>query len=259
MNHFILTLPLFILPFLIGIRPIPQRDLHIGLWISLYSLGNVSPLFSLIVFGAALVVFFVERQHGILFTQGPYIQRPSAQAFFIFLSALIMLCALCDSCIAYGEILKLDSQTLSYGPPCAFAGFSCGPVIFGMLSDQKGPFAATIYLTFIAMASVGFSVTGQEIPLFFPFSIFALYSAVAGAFVLIPLMIMMYFGRSQLFYAYPLLLATLSITWGFTRYAYLETWKTTKTPESYLILMVCLAAFAAVFAWSAWKNRFTLV
>lgn len=252
----LLTLMLLILPFLISKKDISQSGLYTGLWLSLFFWGRIHPLFSLLTFGAGLcyyVYFSKERTD----TPENFIpRRPGLGALIGFLAVMIMFCAFGTACSDLAPEWELHHIIQQSALILGFVGSLSGPIFFGCLSDKMGPFTAFTVLFCLAFAGVICTALSQISPYWFPFGHLLLHAVISGYFVLMPLFLLRFYGKSHLTRILPFLFLFLTGLWFCTMHYY----QTDRAlPQDYLLCMFFLLFLAVPLANYAWQNRFVLL
>lgn len=255
----LLTIMLFIMPFLLSQKEISHPGLHTGLWISLFFWGRIHAMFSIIIFGVS-VIFYAIQTKGSSPKQtsfsATWIPRSGSRPLTGFLAVLMIFCAFGNVCRDYGAALELSPIVQQSAIVLGFAGSLSGPVVFGIFSDRNGPFSAFMMLLFIGLAGVGFTALSVDHPDCFPIGSLLIQSVIGGVFTLMPQLLLRFYGRPQLSYVLPFLLLFLSGLWAAALGFYTGA---DALPQDYLLSMVFLLVMAAPLAVHSWKRRFTVL
>lgn len=261
----LLTALLFILPFFLQ-RDIPRPGLFIGLWVSLFFWGRLTPILSLLVFACALIYSVARYKTPSGQANKPYmnqqslsIKRASLPQFLLFVSALTMFCALGEVVSSYGAFIGITEPLHLQAKGFGFITSLLGPLWFGLLSDKKGPFHAMMTLLLTAALAVSMSAYSSISPELFPLGEGMLWLSISGTFVLLPVFMELYLGRLTLFRTFPRYLVLLAGLWGTIHYAFVTDPMAVEHSASFLILAVILLLAAALFGTLAWKNRLVIV
>ncbi|MEF9922034.1 MAG: hypothetical protein RR313_01065 [Anaerovoracaceae bacterium] len=165
----------------------------------------------------------------------------SITAFFSFSSS-----SLTSSYYATNQILTYSSAVI-------------GPIFVGRFCDTKGAYNGSICFTL--MAEVALFVIIKEYPsVFMDYAASILYGvATTSIFVLLPALVMLFFGNASFSKAYVGITAFFLLwNWGFTKaFNFLS-----KDYESYggiLILVIISLVAAALFILLAWKRRLVII
>ena len=260
----LLTLMLFIMPFLISQREIPRPGLHTGLWVSLFFWGRVHAMFSILTFGVSAVYYVVQRRDmgagapaGEAGVPGPasahlWVPRTGARPLTGCLAVVMIFCAFGNVCTDYGAALGLDSMVQEMALLLGFAGSLTGPVLFGLCSDKTGPFAAFMLLLSFGLGAVGFTALSPDFPYIFPFASLLMQAVIGGSFTLMPQLLLRFYGRPQLDLVLPFLLLFLAGLWTAASRFYSGA---DALPQDYLLAMAFLLVMALPLAKRAWRRR----
>lgn len=258
----LLTFMLFLMPFLISSRESSRPGLHTGLWTSLFFWGRVHPFFSILIFSLSVVYYIFQRKpcpggQTKSFTHaGFWVPRPGARPLTAFLSILIIFCAFGNVSQDYAVVLNLDEAIQHIALFLGFSGSLTGPIIFGLLSDKKGPFSAFITLLFLGITGIGCTALSFALPHLLPVGSFLMQSVIAGIFSLMPLLLLKFYGRPQISVVLPFLLLFLSGLWS----ASLRFYKIAEgLSHDYLLTMVFLLLMATLLIYKAWRQRLTVL
>lgn len=259
MTNICLTLMLLTLPLLVLQRPSARSGLHAGLWVSLFYIGRLHASFSIIVFSIALFDHCFRQKEVSADIPDIQIRRPSMPQFLTFLSSMIIFCALGKVYPAYGEFLHLEQDMLYAASITGFLGSLIGPILFGRLSDRKGPFPAMITLILLAASSIAITAYSAVSSLLFPIGEALLWLSVSGTFVLLPIFMQLYFGRRHLSRTAPAFILFMTALWSFVYYVFDTDGEQIRHAATFLTFAVYLILTAALFSFLAWKNRLVLV
>lgn len=258
----LLTIMLFTMPFLISSKEASYPGLHTGLWVSLFFWGRIYALFSILIFSLSMIYYIFQRKtcpvsQKVSFTSaGFWVPRPGARPLTAFFSILIIFCAFGDVCHDYGAALNLDAAMQNTALFLGFAGSLAGPVLFGFLSDKKGPFSAFVMLLFLGISGIGCTSLSFVAPYLLPVGSFLMQSVIAGIFSLMPLLLLRFYGRPQISFVLPFLLLFLAGLWA----ASLRFYKVAEAlSQDYLLTMVFLLLMAALLVHKAWRQRLTIL
>ncbi len=262
MVQILLTIMLFIMPFLILSKETNHPGLYTGLWVSLFFWGRIHAFFSILIFSISVVYYIFQRktspgnQSEHFTSAGFWVPRPGAKPLTAFLSILIIFCAFGNICQDYGMALNLDTTIQNIALFLGFAGSLTGPILFGLLSDKKGPFSAFIILLFLGITSIGCTALSFAHPRLLAVGSFLIQSVIAGTFSLIPLLLLRFYGRPQISFVLPFLLLFLAGLWS----ASLRFYKVADAlSQDYLLAMVFLLLMATVLIHKAWCQRLTIL
>lgn len=258
----LLTFMLFLMPFLISSKETSHPGLHTGLWTSLFFWGRVHAFFSMLIFSLSVVYYIFHRKTipgnrtKSLMNAGFWVPRPGARPLTAFLSVLIIFCAFGNVSQDYAVILNLDEAVQHIALIFGFSGSLAGPILFGLLSDKKGPFSAFITLLFLGITSIGCTALSFAHPHLLPMGSFLMQSVIAGTFTLMPLLLLRFYGRPQISFVLPLLLLFLSGLWT----ASLRFYNVAEgLSQDYLLTMIFLLLMAALLIHKAWRQRLTVL
>ncbi len=250
----LLTMPLFILE-----KPVSQRGLSIGLWVSLFFLGRLHASLSVLVFAIALFDYLFTGQGIPKDSSEVMIKRTYMPQFIVFLSAMVIFCALGKVYPAYGTFIQMDATVLEIANITGFFCALAGPIFFGWLSDRKGPFPAMVSLILLAASSVGITAYSVISSVWFTVGTGLLWLSISGAYVLMPILTRLYFGQWQLIRQAPGLIGMMTALWGFIYYVFETDSQQILHSSTFLTFAVYLILIAALFSFLAWKNRLVLV
>jgi len=259
MLNILLTAMLFIMPFGMIKNGLHRQGLHVGLWVSLFFLGRLHASLSFLVFAIALLDYRFTGQGIPKSSSEMIIKRTHLPQFIVFLSAMVIFCALGKVYPAYGTYIQLNRSVLEIANLTGFISSLAGPVFFGRLSDKKGPFPAMITLILVAASSIGITAYSVVSPVWFVVGTGLMWLSISGTFVLIPILISLYFGRAQLAKYAPGLIGMMTALWGFIYYAFETDSQQVHHSATFLTFAVYLVLIAALFSFLAWKNRLVLV
>ena len=251
----LLTLMLFIMPFLISQREIPRPGLHTGLWFSLFFWGRVHAMFSILTFGVSLVYYVVlskDRRPAPVPSSHLWVPRSGARPLTGCLAVVMIFCAFGNVCTDYGAALQLAPLLQEAALLLGFAGSLTGPVLFGFFSDKTGPFAAFMMLLGFGLGAVLFTAISPDFPYLFPFSSLLMQTVIGGVFTLMPQLLLRFYGRPQLNLVLPFLLLFLAGLWTAASKFYSGA---DALPQDYLQAMVFLLIMALPLAKKAWRRR----
>lgn len=259
MLNLLLTAMLLIMPLLTLRQGVHHNGIITGLWISLFFWGRLHPVFSLIVFSVALINFFFITQKRKTVDTTYYHRKTSLPQFFIFLSAMIIFCALSETFLFYGQILGIESEVLQISSYYGFFSSIAGPVIFGTITDKKGPFPAIMILIITAAAALAVTACSGNYPIIFPLGQILLWLSVSGCYTVLPLFTRIYFGEKTLYKIAPAIILYLTLLWGIIHYWYHLISSETEIVSSIFMYLIILPMIAAAFSFSSWNNRFELI
>lgn len=263
----ILTLMLFVMPFLVSQREIPQPGIHIGLWVSLFFWGRLYALFSILIFGASLIYYLAQKKGNVPgvpaspagapgtlkpTTAHLWISRSGARPLTGFLSILVIFCAFGNACQDLGLILNLGTAIRHAALVTGFTGSLTGPIFFGALADKKGPFTAFMAVLFLALMGLGAATLSLNAPILFPLGTFFTEAVIGGVFTMMPLILLHFYGRPQLVLVLPLLLLFLTGLWAVALRFYDAA---DALPQDYMIAMTFLLLMAVPLGKRAWSQR----
>ena len=257
MLYTLLTVMLFIMPFLISQNDGSRPGLYTGLWISLFFWGRMHALFSILVFSVSAVYYVIcSREQTTPSVSASWIPRQGTRPLTVFLAVLMVFCAFGNVCMDFGMTLQLDTAAQQASLFLGFAGSLAGPVFFGFLNDRAGTFTAFMFLLALGFLSLVLTALSPDyLHLFFFGSLF-MQAVIGGVFTLMPLMLLRFYGRPQLPFVLPFLLLFLAALWAAARQFY----KTADVPpQDYLLCMVFLLTMAAPLAAKAWRRRLTVL
>lgn len=257
----LLTVMLFIMPFLILQREASRPGLFTGLWVSLFFWGRLHGLFSILTF--SISVFYYIFQSSVFkdgftadTTPNPWIPRSGARPLTGFLAVLVVFCAFGNVCQDFGTALDLSPAMQEISLFAGFLGSLTGPVMFGALSDKTGPFSAFMVLLFFSLLGVGLTAMSSNSAYWFPFGSLLMQAAIGGIFTLMPLVLIRFYGRPQLGFVLPFLLLFLTALWTAALHFYRGA---DALPQDYLLSMVFLLVMAAPLVVRAWRRRLTVL
>ncbi len=259
----LLTIMIFIMPFLISQKEVARPGLHAGLWVSLFFWGRIHPLFSILIFGVSLVYYMFQSKapFKVLVEEeisplALWVPRSGARPLTGFLAMLMIFCAFGNICEDYGASLQLNPVIQETALLLGFLGSLIGPILFGALSDKTGPFIAFMLLLGLGLGAVIFTALSRNSPYLFPFGSLVMQAVIGGVFTLMPLLLLRFYGRPQLTYVLPFLLLFLAGLWT----AALQFYRGAGAlPQDYLLSMAFLLLMAAPLAARAWRRRLTVL
>ena len=260
----LLTLMLFIMPFLISKKEVPFPGVHTGLWISLFFWGRIHPMFSILVFGCSLLYFLIQKKNipsaetlsWSPFAPALWIPRSGARPLTGFLAIMMVFCAFGNVCNDFGITMNMTAAVQETALLLGFLGSLTGPVFFGLLCDKTGPFAAFMTLVFLGLLAVGITAWSVDFPYFFPLGSFLMQSVIGGVFTLTPQILLQFYGRPQLSSFLPILLLFLAGLWTTALGFYTGA---DALPQDYLLAMTFLLIMAAPLASRAWRRRLAVL
>ena len=258
MLELLLTIMLFILPFLILQRDVPRSGLFTGLWISLFFWGQIHALCSILTFGVGLIYYMIQPKG--IGREVPdtwdspeiWVPRPGARPLTGGLAMIMIFCAFGNVCTDYGMYFWLMSSFRETATLLGFLGSLTGPIFFGALNDRKGPFFAFLFLLVTAAGSVITTALSHDFPYCFLLGSLLMDASIAGSFTLIPLLLLRFYGRPQLSFVLPFLFLFLSGLWSASNQFYL---KAGARPQDYLMAMAFLIVMTFPFIIRAWRHR----
>lgn len=262
MTQVLLTVMLFIMPFLISSKETNHPGLYTGLWVSLFFWGRIHALFSILIFTISVIYYIFQlkmspvNQTEPFTSAGFWVPRPGARPLTAFLSILIIFCAFGDVCQDYGMFLNLDTAMQNIALFLGFAGSLAGPILFGFFSDKKGPFSAFIILLFLGITGIGCTSLSFVAPYLLAVGSFLMQAVIAGTFSLMPLLLLRFYGRPQISFVLPFLLLFLAGLWA----ASLRFYRVAEAlSQDYLLTMVFLLLMATLLIHKAWRQRLTIL
>lgn len=259
MFNILLTALLFLLPIMLLQKDTPYPGLHLGLWVSLWFWGRLHGGLSLLVFIVAAIYASVSRdyvQHPVFH---PSIKGGSPVAFLFFLASMVIFCAMGEVPPAYGAYLHLHQGLLDGASVNGFLCALTGPVLFGMVSDAKGPFPALMSLMLTAASALAMIACSSLWPLIFPVGCGLYWLANAGAYVLLPVFLRHYQGILHMRRTALPMCLVLTLLWAIVYVSFALDTAQTQHAASFLTLAVYLIPGAAFFSLLAWKNRMVLL
>ena len=254
----LLTLMLFIMPFLVSQKDISRPGLHAGLWVSLFFWGRLHPLFSLLVFGISLFYYGFCAYSLDCSPAGTVISphRPGTAPLFGFLIVMVGFCAFGNICRDYGISSGLDDMIQKTAAILGFLGCLIGPILFGMLSDKIGPYPAFMILIFLGLIASTLTGLSPDFPYCFPFGSLVMQAVIGGVFALTPLLVMQFYGKAHLSHILPLLLLLLTGFWAAALRFYD---RGDVLPQDCLLSMVFLLLMAIPLVTKAWHRRLVVL
>lgn len=259
MLNICLTVMLLVMPLLLLQKDAPWRGLNTGLWVSLFFWGRLYYGLSILVFCAALFYYIFSERENSRDVTPTVIKRTSMPQFILFLSSMMIFCALGKVFPAYGSFIQLEQGLLTLSNTVGFVGSLLGPIFFGYLSDKRGPFPAMVALILTAAASIGITAYSYVSPLLFPVGTGLLWLSVAGTFVLLPMFMLLYLGHTDLFRSAPTLIVLMTGLWALVYFSFDTDTAQIQHATTFLTFAVYLILTAALFSFLAWKNRLELV
>ena len=262
MLQFLLTLMLFIMPFLLAQKDSPHLGLHTGLWVSLFFWGRLHPFFSILIFTVSVFYYIVVQRNESAWSSLPglenltwshvWIPRSRTRPLTAFLAVLIIFCAFGNVCADYGAALNLNPLIQESALFLGFAGSLTGPILFGACSDKKGPFSAFMWLLLVGLGALAFIALSPDFPYFFPLGSLLIQVVICGVFTLMPQLLLRFYGKPQLHFVLPFLLLFLAGLWSGALFFYHGA---DALPQDYLLSMVFLLVMALPLARKAWRRR----
>ena len=259
MFNILLTALLLLLPLMLLQMNTPYPGLHTGLWVSLFFWGRLYTGLSLLVFCVAAVYWFAGCKLATKMQASSISKGNISPAFILFLASMVIFCALGDVPPAYGAYLQLHQ---SFQDGAAVNGFFCslaGPVLFGMLSDAKGPFPALMSLILTAASSLGIIACSSMWPVAFPVGCGFFWLSISGTFVLLPVFMRLCQGPSKWYDCAPQWILFLTLLWSYIYFAFDQDSTKIQHAPNFLTLAVYLVPSAAFLAFRTWKQRLCLV
>lgn len=255
--NILLTIMLLILPLFSMQKNIHYIGLNTGLWVSLFFWGRLHFTLSFLVFICAFFDFFLTSGRTGERRKPSYAKHPFKPSYYFFISSMVIFCALGKTTSLYGSYLHLEDALLTHSTITGFLGSLSGPILFGVLSDKKGPFPAVVILLLTAALSIGITARSSLYPELFLIGHGLYWMSVSGTFVLLPLYTLHLLGRSRLYQCAPRIIFLLSIIWIFVCRSAESSAK--EDSASLLILCLYLVLSAALSSFLSWKSRLILV
>lgn len=259
MTSFVPALSLFAIPLLLSGVAQKHKGLITGLFIALYLLSRVHPLLSLVPLSCAAYLFMVTKHRIPKGKVRRKFRNPALPLFMVFLLTMGIFCAFGESVVGYGQTLRLPPRILSAGNSAVALACLIGPVAIGNRCDKKGPFFVAVLLTMLNAISVLLTAGGRMAHTFFILSMFSTYFCISGFFVLMPLLASVFFGEQAFRRIYPALALLLALLWQMFPPAERRNWNDFYQSGEFLVSLLCLSVFSAIFLYLSWKKRLSLI
>lgn len=256
MNQYLFASMLFLMPWLLFKLPEVNKGFTSGLMLALLFLTKDNLLLSLVPFLASIYIFIATASHKSVLTgikndiMLHNIQFKGRRSHF-----LLYLCFLFSLTIFLG-IGSVKTNAISSDFTYLAAPF--GSVFFGVLSDKRGPFSSSIYLSLICELSVCFLSISLENHSVVSLANLLLAFSIGGAFIILPLMTYAYLGNFAFATKYVPLCLLLFVIWTLINFSVNDN-SSSYFSTDYLTLLLILSISSAIFLKISWKNRLYVI